>query len=224
MLLITAAVCGCGSSPPAEQASAPNPWPGAESTPEPGFDPEDPALQTIPDDDASREALIRRIGDRPDFKVPRRLLANLQDGPLVLTVAIRPFMELAGREDEISRLNEGQRAVYAMYVADFEIGNGGFAQLWTNSSGTVARYLVPAAERVGSREFTQLYRDAEAAWPGRRIPDDASRREELVDQMPADRLDALDRRWTATQYRRKTALAVVLAPYIRAHLDEFAYG
>jgi hypothetical protein len=30
-----------------------------------------------------------------------------------------------------------------------------------------------------------------------------------------------DERYAATQYKRKTALANVLAPYIRAHTDEF---
>ena len=39
--------------------------------------------------------------------------------------------------------------------------------------------------------------------------------------MPGDKLAALDERYVATQYRRKTALALVLGGYIRAHLDDF---
>ena len=38
---------------------------------------------------------------------------------------------------------------------------------------------------------------------------------------PSDELAALDERYIATQYRRTTALALVLGSYIRAHLDDF---
>ena len=39
--------------------------------------------------------------------------------------------------------------------------------------------------------------------------------------MPSDELAALDERYIATQYRRTTALGLVLGSYIRAHLDDF---
>jgi hypothetical protein len=39
--------------------------------------------------------------------------------------------------------------------------------------------------------------------------------------MPGDKVAALDERYGATQYRRKTALALVLGSYIRAHPDQF---
>ena len=108
-----------------------------------------------------------------------------------------------------------------MYVADFEILNGGFAQLWTNASGAIAGDLVRAAELVGSREFADIFRDAATLWPGGRIPRDVVRRERVVASMPGDEVAALDERYVATQYRRKTALAMVLGGYIRAHRDEF---
>jgi hypothetical protein len=217
VLLAALAVAGCGSTPVAESTG----WP-AEATPEPGFDPDDPALSTIPENDASRRALLRRVGDRRDFKVPTGVVAGLRgDGPLVLAVVVRPFDELAGDEPAVRRLNRGQRAVYAMYLADFEILNGGFAQLWTNPSGAIAGDLVQAAELVGSREFADIFRDAEALWPGGRIPRDRARREQLLESVPGDKLAALDERYFATQYRRKTALALVLGSYIRAHPDEF---
>ena len=108
-----------------------------------------------------------------------------------------------------------------MYVADFEILDGGFAQLWTNTSGAIAGDLVRSAELVGSREFADLFRDAATLWPGGRIPRERVQREQLLASMPGDKLAALDERYAATQYRRKTALALVLGSYIRAHLDDF---
>jgi hypothetical protein len=223
VLLAAMAAAGCGGTPVAEEGtgdSSSTGWP-AHPTPEPGFDPDDPALSTIPESDASRQALLGRVGNRRDFKVPAGVAARLQDGPLVLAVVVRPFSEFAGDEAAVQRLNHGQQAVYAMYVADFEILDGGFEQLWTNSSGAIAGDLVRAAEVVGSREFADIYRDAETLWPGGRIPRDLVRREQLLASVPSDRIAALDERYVATQYRRKTVLALVLGSYIRAHPDEF---
>ena len=223
VLLAAVAASGCGGTAADEEGTAGTPssgWP-AELTPEPGFDPDDPALSTIPENDASRQLLLRRVGNRRDFKVPAGVVARLQDGPLVLAVVARPFDEFAGDERALQRLNRGQRAVYAMYVADFEILNGGFAQLWTNTSAAIADDLVGAAELVGSREFADIFRDAASLWPDGRIPRDAAQREQVLASMPSDELAALDERYAATQYRRKTALALVLGSYIRAHRDEF---
>jgi len=223
ILLAAAAVAGCGTKADTDEAAGPSSsaeWP-TELEPEPGFDPDDPALSTIPYSDASRRALIKRIGNRNDFRVPRHVLAGLQDGPLVLAVAVRPFSELSADDAAVRRLNEGQRAIYAMYLADAEILNGGFWQLWENSSGAIAADLVPAAELVGSDEFAGIFRDAQALWPGGEIPRDLARRSELLERLPDDTLLALNKRYFATQYRRKTALALVLGGYIRDHPDQF---
>ena len=222
VLLAALAAAGCDRTAADEDGtvgSSSSGWP-AELTAEPGFDPDDPALSTIPENDASRQSLLRRVGNRRDFKVPASVVAGLQHGPLVLAVVVRPS-ELAGDEPALRRLNRGQRAVYAMYVADFEILNGGFAQLWTNTSGAIAGDLVRAAELVGSREFADIFRDAATLWPGGRIPRDLEQREQFLASMPSDEVAALDERYAATQYRRKTALALVLGSYIRAHPNEF---
>jgi hypothetical protein len=223
VLLAAMAAAGCGDTRAADGDTASTGWP-AEPTPEPGFDPDDPSLSIIHESDASRRALLRRVGERRDFKVPRHLAGGLEDGPLVLAVVARPFDELAADDPAVRRLNEGQRAVYAMYVADFEILNGGFAQLWDNSSGAIASELVEAAELVRSREFADIFREAEALWPGGAIPRDTARRRELLATIPADPVAALDERYSATQYRRETALALVLGGYIRAHPDQFLAG
>jgi len=223
VLLAAMAAAGCDGNAADEDGTAgtsSSGWP-AHATPEPGFDPDDPALSTMPESNASRQALLQRVGNRRDFKVPARVVAGRPDGPLVLAVVVRPFDQFAGDERVLRRLNRSQRAVYAMYLADFEILNGGFAQLWTNTSGAIAGDLVRAAELVGSREFADLFRDAATLWPSGRIPRDPAQREEVLASMPSDELAALDERYIATQYRRKTALALVLGSYIRAHLDDF---
>ena len=96
----------------------------------------------------------------------------------------------------------------------------------SRSSGPTPPARSPAiwcghAELVGSREFADIFRDAATLWPDGRIPRDRVQREQLLASMPGDKLAALDERYVATQYRRKTALALVLGGYIRAHLDDF---
>jgi hypothetical protein len=226
-LLVCALLVGCGgSSSPRAQEPAPSPddggWAGIDLTPEPGFDPDDPALQTLPEDEAHAKLLIKRAGSRQDFKIPRDMAEELDPGPLVLAVVIRPFWD--GDASAMRHMNAGQRAVHAMYVADAEILNGGFAQLWDNPSGAVAADLAGAAKRVGSPEFEGIFRDAAALWPGAAIPRDDGARQAAVAALDGARVSELDERYAATQYRRRTALATLLGGYIRAHLDEFVVG
>ncbi len=134
----------------------------------------------------------------------------------------RPFYELDS-EVAADRLNPAQLAVYAIYLADFEILNGGFSQFWLNA-GALGPELVPAAERVGSAELAAIFREAEAVWPGGKVPRDRAKREALLDQLDGERLAAVDERYAATQYQRKTALANVLGPYIRGNTRQFVIG
>ncbi len=224
VLLAVAALAGYGGNTVVvtdESPAADAGWIGLEATPEPGFDPDDPALQTIPDNSTHADEIIRKAGKRRDFKVPVSAVAGLKAGPLVRAVVLRPFYELAGGEAALRRLNRGQRAIYAMYLADFEVLNGGFSQFWFNSSGAIANELLPAAELVGSAEFAAIFRDAAALWPGGEVPRDRVRRDALLDTLDGSKLAELDERYAATQYKRKTTLANVLAPYIRTNASQF---
>jgi Domain of unknown function (DUF4375) len=184
----------------------------------------DPTLQIIPDDNAQARQIVRRAGTRADFRVPASAIARLAPGPLVRAVVLRPFYELSEDGSGLRRLDKGQRAIYAMYVADGEILDGGFAQFWLNPSGALGNDLVAAARLVGSPEFADIFRDAAALWPNDRIPRARAKREALLDTLDQAKIARLDERYAATQYKRRTALANVLAPYIRAHTDQFVAG
>lgn len=217
LLLAAAALAGCGGDTPVveDQDAAAGQVP-LEPTPEPGFDPMDPALQTIPETSGHAAGIIRKAGKRRDFKVPVSAVAGLKPGPLVRAVVLRPFHELAEDESGLRRLNAGQRAVYAMYLADFEILNGGFWQFWFNASGGIANDLLPAAERVGSPEFAAIFRDAAALWPGEKVPADRARRNALLETFDEDRLAELDARYaprsTSARPRSRTSWRPTSAP------------
>jgi hypothetical protein len=173
--LAAAVLAGCGGHAAVaknDSATGHSPWVNLDVTPEPGFDPYDPALQTDPDDNAQAREIVRRAGRRSDFKVPASAIAGLEPGPLVRAVALRPFYELEEHPArELRRLNRGQRAV--------------------------------------------------CSWPEGRIPRDRAKRIALLAKLDDDKIAKVDDRYAATQYKRKTALANVLAPYIRTHRDEF---
>jgi hypothetical protein len=223
-ILFVAVLCGCAddgkqsSSTPTTTAAQTLP---AEPTTEPGFDPEDPAISIIPEDGDEIDKLVRRAGKRDDFRIPRGVAAGKLDGPLVLAWVARPFYDPPASDAWVQDLNAGQRAVYSMFVADFEILNGGFYQLWTNSSGYIADDLVAAAELVRSKEFASIFRDAAALWPAGEIPRSRSKRERIADRISEADLAELDSRYAATQYARRTALGPILARYIRANPDQF---
>jgi hypothetical protein len=228
LVLVVGLLVACGT-PAGGPTPEPQTTPIADATPtepvpEPGFNPDDPALDTLAASDAARRRLLARIGHRADFRVPRSVVAGLDLGPLVVAVVSRPFIELSGDDPRLRRLNPGQRAVHAIYVADFEILNGGFEQLWDNSSGAIAEDLVGAATLVGSDDFTDIFRDAQALWPGDRIPRNRAERQRFLPQIPEDAVAALDERYAQTQYRRRTALAIVLGGYIRQHPSQFIVG
>ena len=151
--------------------------------------------------------------------MPADAVAGLENGPLVGAVVLRPFYD-----GEVSgRLNDAQLAVYALYLADFEILNGGISQLWFNQP-EIAAEMVAAAERVGAEEHAAIFRDAAALWPGGKVPSDREAMEAGIDSVDGEKLAALDERYAATQYKRATALANVLGPYIRANTDQFVAG
>ena len=214
---------GCGGANDAEpQFPARSATEAAtEPTPEKGFDPADPAYDVIPESDAAEQRLLARAGHRKDFRVPRSMVAGLKPGPMVHAAIVRVWNEVDPSDPRYKQLSPGQRALFALLWADYEILNGGFDQLWFNSSGYLAPDLVAAARRVGAREYADVFADAEALFPGGRIPRDRGARQRLLDGLDDDAVARLDDRYAEFQYRRTTALGLILGRYVRTHLAEF---
>ena len=227
LIASTALLAGCGDAsedPPARaQGDGRGPQTFLEPPPpDPGFEEPDPDIELAPESSASVDAFLRRAGDRHDFRVPRSILAGLKPGPLARGAIERIWAEVDPPDAGYRRLNVGQRALYVLQYADFEILNGGFYQYWTNSSGYMAADLVAAARRVGAPEYEALFRDAAALFPNGEVPRGRDEREQLADQVLTDAaLTGLDERYAEFQYHRKTALGLILGRYVRAHLEEF---
>jgi uncharacterized protein DUF4375 len=166
----------------------------------------------------------RRLGDRPDFKIPQRAIAGKDDYETWFTVIERIFLELDTpyRPDpRFERLTPGQRALYVLYWADAEILNGGFSQFYFNSTGYFAPDLPDAAADVGAAGHARLATSANAllASRDREVPRDRVARERLLDRIPMTKLARLDDRWFELDARG--VLAHRAARYARSHRPEF---
>jgi hypothetical protein len=157
-----------------------------------------------------------------DLRVPRARLAQPD-------VAFHVYERMsdawtrggATEEQVLAAATRGQRAVYVLEDVDGEIGNGGFDQLFWNSTGDFTRDAIAAARLVGARPQERLLRRAASIFPGGLPPRDRSRRQDQLDALPAARTEAflgtLDDRW----YAADRVLAARLDAYVRAHPRDF---
>ena len=163
VLLAAATATGCGSTAADDARTAgtsSSGWP-AHPSPEPGFDPDDPALSTMPESDASRQVLLRRVGNRRDFKVPARWSRVWRTARSVLAVVARPFDRVRGRRarSAAAQPQSSERCTPSTWRTSRS------STAASRSSGPTPPGRSPAIwcsprNLVGSREFADIFRDA----------------------------------------------------------------
>lgn len=222
LLLVASLACaGCGAGHEASTLPARAGPQATASAAAPGFGGDDPALSLLPDSQAAEVRLLKRLGHRRDFRVPRPAVRDTRPGPLAWAVIARMWNEIDVPDPRYGRLNAGQRALFALEWADYEILDGGFDQFWFNSAGWLGADLAAAAHRVGAPEYERLFRDAAALFPGGRVPRDRASRQHVIDALPDAAVASIDDRYSEFQYHRRTALGLILGRYVRAHPGEF---
>lgn len=96
---------------------------------------------------------------------------------------------------DFERLNPAQRVFQAVWSLESEVNNGGFGQLFSNSSGQIAPHMPSALREIGAEAMAKIV-DAAIAAIGRDTPwgDDEARRERMValQDAVAARLEELD--------------------------------
>jgi hypothetical protein len=96
----------------------------------------------------------------------------------------------------LAQLTPGQRALYLLRVADDEINNGGYEQLLDNDGRVFAREAAAAAHLVGAPRLERL----------------------LVQALGGSDIDDA---WFSFEDAQHGGVEVELAPYVRAHPEEF---
>ncbi|HEX6391756.1 MAG TPA: DUF4375 domain-containing protein, partial [Solirubrobacteraceae bacterium] len=209
---------GCGNDTAGDSGGG---SPVATERPDPGFDPDDPAYDVAPESRAPDARRLSLLGTAAGFRVRRAALVGLKPGPMARTAIARIWNELIMPDRRYWRLTPGQRALYALQLAEFEIREGGFDQLWFEASGYVAPDLRAAAELVGATDHAAIYRDAGALFKGGITPRDQFERQAIVSSFPDAAVTRLNERYANLRLHRRTSLGLILGTYVRTHLDEF---
>jgi hypothetical protein len=178
------------------------------------------ALQQL---DSVLKAAAAPVRAQPGFKVrPRALQLHGLD---LWNAVVDPMLGQLDRGDDTSRarsaLNRDQYVVYALFLIDAEIENGGFWQLYFNNSGEFANQAAGLLRAVGARLHAKvLARANRVTWPSGAVPaSEAARREDLPD-IASRSYDAVDAAWTHADSAEGT-LDTTVERYIRAHPAAF---
>jgi len=173
-------------------------------------------------DKSMAEFRSRKIYD----DLSRETLAEIPDGKLeqaVVDLVVRRIERAKGQAEHevVAGLPGGFLAVYSTWVVEAEVNNGGFNQLFWNSSGRLAKDAVAGFDRMGLTEIAQLVDRAIATYRK-----DAARLEKLkgegtleafsrsYDQSP---YEALDKEF----YARSKEVSPARIAFIRGHPEVF---
>ena len=162
-----------------------------------------------------------------DFRIPREIVAGADDDELVHEVTQRMWwgLETPYEPDErLSQVPAGQRAVYALEWTAAEVGNGGFHQYFSNSTGSLFNETLEGVEVLGGDRYIDVLNDAAAVFPRGRVPESRAEREEVLDRLTADQeeeLNRIDETFFALLDHPTLNPATLSATYIRAYPAEF---
>jgi hypothetical protein len=124
-------------------------------------------------------------------------------------------------DDDLSALDPGERAVYAVLVLEAEVNNGGHFQFFFNT-GQLTDEALAGLRRLGAKEYRQLLQRVVAQFPGCDVPDDLDDVQAEIDEMSPEQealVESADDRFF--ELDEEKTLGEYAAEYISAHPDEF---
>lgn len=92
--------------------------------------------------------------------------------------------------DNMGALSVPERVFYITQSLEMEVNNGGFSQFFYNSSGDFSGELVHAFAEIGAAKTVEICKKALGAFD-REIPTDRDEREEMLDELECDEIDAI---------------------------------
>lgn len=168
----------------------------------------------------SSQALVRTTPD------PELLISRPRARGFDLLLAIVQGLEAHmgsdyEREGEVlAKATPGQSAVYALWITDGEVNNGGFEQFFFNSSGSVMDEAIAGAELTGAAANAEILREAAEVFSEGDVPENREARWRILDALSDgeyEKLSDLDGRW----YDHDRELERRMVAYVRAHPEEF---
>jgi hypothetical protein len=137
-------------------------------------------------------------------------------------------VEIYGGYDELQAglclATPGQAAVFAVRWCDSEICNGGFHQLFNNSTGILFPDAVQGLGQIGATEYGRFFSQAAALLPSGDVPRDHDQRLELLNQVPYEKWKSEIRPIEDAYYairRTDKSIERYASRYILEHPEEF---
>lgn len=166
----------------------------------------------------------RSRAENPDWRVPAPP-RETDDADVVWLAIERIFTELRtpyDPDDRLYDLTPGQRAVYALDWIRKEVSNGGFDQLFGNSTGFLTPEAIQGAAYIGATDYEDVLRRAAAIFPNGEVPRDQDERTDLIDfDEHGHLLEELDEEFFALLDDSDRNLTYLMAVFIDTHKDEF---
>jgi hypothetical protein len=129
-------------------------------------------------------------------------------------------------DSRLDAVTPGQRGLYALKWTWSEVSNGGFEQLFYNSTGMLANDALAGAERVGAHEVADVIRAAMRVFRDDALIEDNHARRAYMESISDEQLEYLehvdDRFFDLLD--GDTGLAARCAAYVAGHPDEFFSG
>jgi hypothetical protein len=119
--------------------------------------------------------------------------------------------------DTPDKLTECEKNIVYIEELEREVNNGGFNQYFFNSSGDFAIETINALKVIGSKIFLEILQEAVNKFPGRIVPKDRYKRQELLEGINIDLWEELDNRF----YKYGEDIYDLMIKYINQNINEF---
>ena len=134
---------------------------------------------------------------------------------LVATV----FHDESGRED-VNALTASAKALYLAQILEAEVFNGGFHQYFSNSSGKHAHETLALLHELGVPRRADLLQRAIDKFPRKCVPPDREERNDELDKVGFQTLEALDGEYYALEKAAGEDLGERILSFMRQHAQD----
>ena len=122
-------------------------------------------------------------------------------------------------EQNVEVLTDAAKCLYFVRILDAEVNNGGFHQYFSNSSGDYAHEALAGLLALGAGETARLLQQAIHAFPSKRVSKKEGERNEQLDHVEGELLDALATQYYALSNAGTEDLDALILAFMTRHAD-----
>ncbi len=123
--------------------------------------------------------------------------------------------------DEIEKLSSAERIFFINTLLESEVNNGGFSQFFYNSSGNFANEVISSLLAIGAVKTAEIYKEA-FAHLGEDFPSDSEERENFLDKIVTDDIEAKWNKCDGDFYEYPDPLEDLNYQFIMQHKNQFS--